>query len=267
MRTTSDRLVVQGYGENIQKLQVSPSNNSPFRRRPMRALVRFVLLVALAPASFGQDEYCLYFGHGGNVSVKEPAVPAPDAALTVECWFRSSARPRKPVHLVSRWAESAKDEDRGSFFLGLTGPNRVGFGLRNTAGKEVILRAKGAWLDGNWHHAAGTWNGSVIVLYLDGKELDREEVTEFGPLHTSLRPLVLGPPNSLKARKPIRFEGYLGGVALHDTSLSIEDLASSMNGAPRENIVSHDKRRQQRDASAAQHRFAQRLTAVDDQRA
>ena len=200
----------------------------------MLPLARFVLLAALAPLGSGQDECCLYFGYGGNVTVKEPALPAPDAALTVECWFRSSARLRNPVHLVSRWSDSAKEEDRGSFFLGLTGTNRVGFGLRNADGKEVILRAGGTWLDGDWHHAAGTWNGTVLVVYLDGKEVGRKEVTEFGPLHTSQRPLLLGPVNSPRARKPIVFDGYLGGVAVHDTTLSAEDLASSMHRKPRE---------------------------------
>ena len=155
----------------------------------MTPLVRLVLLVVLVPACFAQGDYCLYFGRGGTVEVENPALGAPDAGWTVACWFRSSARPRKPIHLVSCWTQRAKDPDPGCFFLGLTSNNRLGLGLRNAAGKEALLTSAATWRDGQWHHAAGTWDGTTMVVYLDGKELARKELTEFGPLHVSARPL------------------------------------------------------------------------------
>ncbi len=189
------------------------------------------LLIALAPtglaqdfSSFGGGEHSLYFGRGGNVVVEDPAEPAPEAALTVECWFRSSARLRKPVQLVACWSGRSKDEDPGSFYLGLPSNNRLGLGLRSAAGEEAQCVGRGTWLDGLWHHAAGTWDGTTMVVYLDGEELARKELTEFGPLKQTARPLVLGPWNAENARKPVIFNGYLGGVLLREEALSPAEI-------------------------------------------
>ncbi len=197
-------------------------------------LIWLALLATLTPACHAQDDHSLYFGRGGTVSVEHPALPAPDAGLTVACWFRSSARLRKPVRLISCWAQRAKDPDPGRFFLGLTSTNRLGLGLRNAAGKEVLLTSAATWRDGRWHHAAGTWDGTAMVVYLDGKELARKELAEFGPLRESALPLVLGPYNAAKVRNPVLFEGYIADVALWNRALSAEDMAGSLISEPGE---------------------------------
>lgn len=201
----------------------------------MNHFVLLTLLVALAPTGlaqddsrFGKGDHCLYFGRGGNVVVENPAQPAPEAALTVECWFRSSARLRKPVQLVACWSGRSKDEDPGSFYLGLPNNNRIGLGLRSAAGKEALCVGSGTWLDGLWHHAAGTWDGTTMVVYLDGEELARKDLKEFGPLQQTARPLVLGPWNAEKARKPVIFDGYLGGVLLRAEALTREEILNDL---------------------------------------
>ena len=44
----------------------------------MQFLARLILLVSLATSVVSQNGFHLYFGHGGNVILEQPKLPAPD---------------------------------------------------------------------------------------------------------------------------------------------------------------------------------------------
>ena len=75
----------------------------------MQFFARLVLLASLTAAAASQDGFHLYFGHGGNVTIAQPKLPAPDQGLTVACWFRGAKRLRTSVSLLAITPEHKKD--------------------------------------------------------------------------------------------------------------------------------------------------------------
>ncbi len=185
------------------------------------------LLLALTTDAASQTEHCLHFGRGGTVRVEEATFPTDLGALTVECWMRATSKVRKPVDLVARWSDAKREADPGSFHLALTGGDRVGFWIRSQAGEVTKVSGAGGWDPGEWIHLAATWDGALLVLYVDGREVARQETPEFGPLLGSSRPLVLGPDPG-GARRPPIFDGYLGGVVIWDKARSPEQLREGL---------------------------------------
>ncbi len=183
---------------------------------PLRCLLLVPLLAVLAT---GQEDHGLYFGHGGNVEIPEPGLPRPATSLSVECWFRTAARVVRPVRLVHQWSTISTDADRGTFSLELPANNRVAFHVRNADGIELSATGGASWRDDRWHHVLGTWNGTELAVYVDGKRRGSATAAEFGPLADSQRPVTVGPIQDPKAQRPTRFDGFLADVALWSTAV------------------------------------------------
>jgi hypothetical protein len=86
--------------------------------------------------------------------------------------------------------------------------------------------------DTDWHHYAMTYNGSAIVLYLDGVECSRVECT--GKIRRDAsRDIVIG-------RNPWRdsFEGLIDEIRIYDRALSEDEIKQIMEG--KENLITTD---------------------------
>lgn len=186
-------------------------------------------LVVLVLAGLAPAQYSLYFGSpGGSVRVGNPGLPVELNQLSVECWIKTSAAVRKPIHLVSRWEDAKATADRGSFHLSLTSTNRLVFGICNQEGRTEIVAGRALWRDGKWHHLAGTWDGAKLGIYLDGKSVGEKELVEFGGLGATRLPLMLGPGSAGKNKKPPVFEGFLADVRIFDVARAGATILASL---------------------------------------
>lgn len=192
----------------------------------MQFLARLILLVSLATSVVSQNGFHLYFGHGGNVILEQPKLPAPDQGLTLECWFRGAERLRSSVSLLAIGAEQKKDEDRGLFTLALSASNSLNFTLHNAAGQSQSVAGLGKWFDGRWHRATATWDGLTMCVYVDGRQLAQKEAKGFAPLATSKHALKIGPVNPPKARRSVRFDGCIGGVRVWGRGLTAAEVTA-----------------------------------------
>ncbi|MEQ8762715.1 MAG: LamG domain-containing protein [Planctomycetota bacterium] len=189
-----------------------------------------IVAFLLTGPAIADEDYCLYFGHGGQVIVEETVALDADAAFTVECRFRSAGTYRSPISIVSRWSDDTKAEDPGLFYLALSGSKRVIFGVRNEDGGEEIVAGFGDWSDGRWHHLAATRSGTTLVLYFDGEEVERKDLPKGQRLSTTRRPLVFGPAIGSNPRRPVLFEGCLGDVAIWDAAKTADEIGAIARG-------------------------------------
>jgi len=75
--------------------------------------------------------------------------------------------------------------------------------------------------DGRWHHAAGTYNGSQICLYVDGK-MDVSS-TASGTIKINNQPVYIGE----NSERPDRFwNGLIDDVRIYSYALSANEMAA-----------------------------------------
>ena len=105
-------------------------------------------------------------GEGRAAITEDMASPAlPRGPFTVEAWVRVD----KPLE----WGGIAGAmQDNGSYekgwLLGYRG-DRFCFAVAGAAGSKLTyLSAAVPYLPGRWHHVAGTYDGSVMTVYVDG---------------------------------------------------------------------------------------------------
>ena len=87
--------------------------------------------------------------------------------ITVEAWVKSSGTPGTYKYIVSKYLPT-KPGSYSSYglYTASSGGLRFYIGL-SSIGVLSPDAGQGIW-DGNWHHVAGTYDGSAVKLYIDG---------------------------------------------------------------------------------------------------
>jgi hypothetical protein len=113
--------------------------------------------------------YGLHFDGGDYVSIPDSSSLEPQQ-MTVSAWFRGSGSPGNNRYLVAKGSNLCQAASYGLY----SGPNGgMAFYVSSLAdnGWTRSPEAPTSVWDGRWHNAAGTWDGSVSRLFIDGKEV------------------------------------------------------------------------------------------------
>lgn len=138
---------------------------------------------------------------GDVVTVSHAAVLEPAAQITIEAWIRPAVL-TGPATLVSKWSAAQ------GYRLDIDSGLRMVIG-NGTATAQAVgpLPAVDAWT-----HVAGTYDGSVVRLYVDGALVDSASLS--GPIA----------PSGEQLRVGADFLGLLDEPAIYDRALSAAEV-------------------------------------------
>ena len=172
----------------------------------------------------------------GSIMV-DKSVVTKSTGLTLSAWIRPSKTTEKWQTIVRRedsWkrqllAMGGTDGTWGIWMGAGIGGRYVEFGAQV---EPKVLR------DGKWHHVAGTFDGSQITIYVDGKQVGDKKVE--GSLYTrSLKPMDIGSSGD----EP--FHGDLNDVRVFRSGLGkleIEKIAAGEQDVALKEVVGSWKR-------------------------
>jgi len=133
-------------------------------------------------------------------------------AMTLECWFKTTTA------LTNQLMIAARD------YSGATGSNN--YEMRLHSGKVMCgfycatgykeLTSLSSYNDANWHHAAGTYDGANVRLYVDGAEVTNQALAGGAVNSGGGAKLRLGN----YANSGAAFNGALDEMAIYATALS-----------------------------------------------
>ncbi|MGO8689129.1 MAG: LamG domain-containing protein [Thermoguttaceae bacterium] len=189
-----------------------------------------VALLAASPAA-GYD-YGLCFGNGGRIRPPPLVTPTGLQQLTVELRFKALALPPWELPLLSQTADDETAVDKGLFHMDLTSRGQVAFSLRGTKGLPETVTSKTACVVERWHHAAATWDGAELKLYVDGKAAGGRKLADFTLPASASIPLVIGPAAAKRGRVQADFHGFLGEVAVWSTARGADAVAQDAARSP-----------------------------------
>jgi len=151
---------------------------------------------------------------GGCVRVEHQPLLSPTAALTVECWVKT---------------DTAGQDNKWFLNRVLAGGTSTGYRMGILEGKPCFevpltewshhLQADMALPTGRWVHLAGTFDGKVMRIFVDGEE--RGSMERPGPVRPNEFHLCLG---SYEAGHPAHFIGLLDEVKLYSRALTAEEV-------------------------------------------
>jgi hypothetical protein len=136
--------------------------------------------------------------------------------ITVAAWIKGNAFDREWQTVISKGDSSwrlQRNQNKGSLEFACTGVVVPGTRWSNILGTVDVN-------DGQWHHIAGTYDGSQVCLYVDGT-LDVSSNSIGGSIKITDQPVLIGE----NAEKPKRFwNGLIDDVRVYSYALSTADI-------------------------------------------
>ena len=151
---------------------------------------------------------------GGSARVHYDPSFSPTQALTIACWVKTDAAGQKHVWFVNRIFGGSTSS---GFRLGLQ-DGKPCFGVPVTSFSHH-LTGKALLPVGRWTHLAGTFDGAVMRLYMDGEE--QGSLARPGPLKPNTQYLCLGNYDTGHAA---HFTGWLDEVKFYSRALNAEEV-------------------------------------------
>jgi len=115
----------------------------------------------------GKYNPALSFDGDDNVVVNDSDTLEPEK-VTLEAWVKRDGTPGTYKYIAGKYYSG----NNGSYnlYTGSSGGLRFYIGYSDTQWIPSPDAGTGVW-DGNWHHIAGTYDGSTVRLYVDGTEI------------------------------------------------------------------------------------------------
>ena len=174
------------------------------------------------PGVYDSTAYA-FDGPDDYVEVADAAAIRP-AKLTFGGWFRTDSGANEQT-LVQK--ADARFGDEG-YAVEVQTPNSLRAHVAVESGRAAVNPWGVATHDGEWHHLACTWDGSSLVMYLDGEEVARDD-SQSGDVVHSDRPLYLGRgDNGYASSYPMN--GGIDDVRVYSRALSPEEVGSLFEG-------------------------------------
>ena len=173
-----------------------------------------LLLFGFTQLIFAQGN-CLEFTNSENDRVEIPDESAFDftTSMTVECWI-------KVASFTTNWQAIVTKGDNSWRLQRYNDTDSLCFHLTNVH----YLNGSTSVNDGQWHHVAGTFDGSEMCLYIDGN-LDASYATG-GSIANSDYPVWIGGNAAVNSRS---FNGKIDEVRIWDYAKSQTEIQNDMH--------------------------------------
>lgn len=158
-------------------------------------------------------------GNGDYVNMGNPSILNISGNITVSAWVKLSAS-QAGRWIVSRY-DGAHDWFSYALFMSTSVDNTIRFVIYTTTSGGVATSAR-AYYDGKWHLLTGVYNGSNVLLYIDGGAEAITGSALSGPIDTSHAVNVCIGAQSL-ASYP--FIGLIDDVMIFNRALSAQEVS------------------------------------------
>jgi hypothetical protein len=163
--------------------------------------------------------------NGTNQYINLPNINVTGSAMTITGWIRSSAFPGTvDQRFISKSTDIAEQSHYWMLGQTNTGSNRLRFRLKTASTTTTLIASSGNLVTNVWYHAAATYDGSMMRLYLNGVEVG--SASKGGSLATSSSvPVNIG-------RSPdgsSYMSGNIDDVRIYNRGLTASEIVQVMN--------------------------------------
>ena len=205
--------------------------------KSLKLMLSCAVVAGWALSSPAQQSALQFSGAGSYVSFGPATNTLGLTNFTVECWFKrigtgSTASTGtggiSGVPLVTKGrGESETPSLNCNYFLGHTSGNLLVADFEELTGPNHPLTGTHAFSSNVWHHAALTYDGTALKLYLDGA-LDNSVAATGTPDYTSIQPAAIASALNSTAAPAGVFSGIIDEVRIWNYARTQAQIQNAM---------------------------------------
>jgi hypothetical protein len=188
-------------------------------------LLCVLAITAITLSAFAQNRALSLEGNSGYMEVSPNPGLDISSELTVEMWFTNDI-PENDVFLIMQSGDMISfTRLYGLYITG--GSSRVGFHLSLKGSGIKQITAIGNFADGRWRHLAGTFDGQIMTLYIDGAKRASLPLERSDEIVTQNYPIQMGAWRGMGTFH----SGLIDEVRLWRVARTQEEIRATMNSA------------------------------------
>ncbi|MFC1716277.1 LamG-like jellyroll fold domain-containing protein [Candidatus Poribacteria bacterium] len=188
-------------------------------------LLSVITIGAVTPPAFAQNRVLSLDGNFSYIEV--PSSPNLDISgeFTIELWFTNDV-PENDVFLVMKSGDIINSSCLYGLYITNDSAN-IGFYLTLKESGVKYIHRRGGFDDGRWHHVAGTFDGQIMTLYVNGAKRASLPLEKSDEIITESYPLLVGTSPDNRAFH----SGFIDEVRLWRVARTQGEIQATMNAA------------------------------------
>ena len=177
----------------------------------------------------GADPDCQFFTATGSnyLDVSDTKLMLPK--FSVAAWFKTSNTFTENGFIVNKGGlGKGNDKNQMNYGIWITPSGNIQGGFETSKGAGKFITSSKTYNNNQWHQVTLTYDGQVLILYIDGLEVGRISIKQGqGPDSTSKNPLRIGANSAIVNNF---FTGNIDEIGIWDRALDQTEITKLMNG-------------------------------------
>ena len=165
---------------------------------------------------------CTFDGTDDYINIADSNIYRPTTAITVSTWFKAESQTGY-TRFISANSTANVGYDLQLFPYSVGG--RIQFEIGANSG-NIASNVGTNYRDSRWHHVVGTWDGSIMKLYIDGNQQTQTKNVSGSIPYSQY--LVIGATGVYSSN----YSGSIDEVRIYNRALSSNEVRALYNFAP-----------------------------------
>jgi subtilisin len=150
--------------------------------------------------------------------------------FSVAAWFKTGRDYSTDALIVNKGGFGSENLGHNmNFAIYMTKYEQIRAGFETTSGTNYFISSLNKYSDGTWHQAVVTYDGSALVLYIDGVKIGSKTTSGALPDKSGAQPVRIG-ANSQALNS--FFQGNIDEVRIWKKRISPTEVLNTYNGSP-----------------------------------
>jgi hypothetical protein len=150
--------------------------------------------------------------------------------FSVASWFKTSTNFASEAFIVNKGGIGSDSSGNNmNYGISMTSSEVLKAGFETSSGADHFVTSPNTYNDGQWHYAVVTYDGSTVILYIDGQQVGTKSTAGASPESSGTKPVRVG-ANS-RVTPPINFfTGEVDEVRIWNSALTSQEVSNAFAG-------------------------------------
>jgi hypothetical protein len=150
--------------------------------------------------------------------------------FSVAAWFKTSTNFVSRAYIVNKGGSGSDSAGQNlNYGIWMTSSEKLQAGFEAVGGAAQFVTSPNTYNDGQWHYAVVTYDGSNLILFIDGAQVSTKSISGSSPETSGTKPVRVG-ANSRVTPPGNFFTGEVDEVRVWNDDLTAKQIADAFAG-------------------------------------